>query len=126
MIRLSSFVQDQWTEGTGDTAVLVNPSTEEAVAETTTGGIDMAAALAHARTIGGPALRAMTFAQRGDLLKQMANALEILGGEILTVKLVLVALVPPWPDLVRSLDHCCYPRGPHDEPERIEASLTDL
>ncbi len=85
MIRLSSFVQDQWTEGTGDTAVLVNPSTEEAVAETTTGGIDMAAALAHARTIGGPALRAMTFAQRGDLLKQMANALHEHREELLTI-----------------------------------------
>ncbi len=63
VIRLSSYVQDQWNEGTGETAVLVNPSTEEAVAETTTNGIDMAAALHHARTVGGPALRALTFAQ---------------------------------------------------------------
>ena len=85
MIRLSSYVQDQWAEGTGDTAVLVNPSTEQPVAETTTGGIDMAAALAHARNIGGPALRAMTFAQRGELLKQMANALHEYREELLDI-----------------------------------------
>jgi oxepin-CoA hydrolase/3-oxo-5,6-dehydrosuberyl-CoA semialdehyde dehydrogenase len=85
VIRLSSYVQDQWAEGTGETAVLVNPSTEEAVAETTTNGIDMAAALAHARDVGGPALRAMTFAQRGELLKNMANALHEHREELLTV-----------------------------------------
>ena len=85
MIRLSSYVQDQWVEGTGEPAVLVNPSTEEAVAATTTAGIDMAAALDHARTVGGPALRAMTFAQRGDLLKKMANALHEYREELLEI-----------------------------------------
>ena len=38
MIRLSSYVQDQWVEGTGEQSVLVNPSTEEALAETSTSG----------------------------------------------------------------------------------------
>ena len=85
MIRLSSFVQDQWKEGTGDHAVLVNPSTEEPVAETSTEGIDMAAALAHARTVGGLPLRELTFAQRGDLLQKMANALHEHREELLTI-----------------------------------------
>mgnify|MGYP001287289931 CR=1 FL=1 len=85
MIRLSSFVQDQWKEGTGDHAVLVNPSTEEPVAETSTQGIDMSAALEHARTVGGPALREMTFAQRGELLQKMANALHEYREELLTI-----------------------------------------
>jgi len=85
MIRLSSYVQDQWVEGTGTPAVLVNPSTEEEVASTSTEGIDMAAALAHARDVGGPALRAMTFAQRGELLKQMANALHEYREELLEI-----------------------------------------
>ena len=60
MIRLSSYVQDQWNEGTGEPSVLVNPSTEEAVACCTTAGIDMEAVLEHARSVGGPALREMT------------------------------------------------------------------
>jgi len=85
MIRLSSYVQDQWVEGSGTPAVLVNPSTEEEVASTSTEGIDMAAALAHARDVGGPALRAMTFAQRGELLKQMANALHEYREELLDI-----------------------------------------
>jgi 3,4-dehydroadipyl-CoA semialdehyde dehydrogenase len=75
VIRLQSFVCDSWVSGTGDTAILVNPSTEAPVAETTTGGIDMAATLTHARTVGGPALRSMSFAERGDLLKRLAAAL---------------------------------------------------
>jgi len=85
MIRLSSYVQDQWVEGTGEHSVLVNPSTEEALAETSTAGIDMAAAITHARDVGGPALRAMTFAQRGELLKQMANALHEHREELLDI-----------------------------------------
>ncbi len=85
MIRLSSYVNDQWKEGTGDHAVLVNPSTEEPVAETSTSGIDMASVLEHARTVGGPALREMTFAQRGDLLQKMANALHDYREELLTI-----------------------------------------
>ena len=54
---------------------LFNPSTEEIIATTCTDGLDFDAAFAHARTIGGPALRAMTFAERGALLTQMAAVL---------------------------------------------------
>lgn len=85
MIRLSSYVQDQWVEGTGTPAVLVNPSTEEEVASTSTEGLDLAGALEHARTVGGPALRAMTFAERGELLGKMANALHEYREELLEI-----------------------------------------
>lgn len=71
--RLLSYVCDNWVEGEGDLAQLVNPTTEEVLAETTTGGIDFGAALAHARDVGGPALRDMTFAERGKLLQAMAS-----------------------------------------------------
>ncbi len=75
MIRLKSFVQDRWEAGSGKTALLVNPATEAVLAETTTEGVDMGAAMAHARDVGGPTLRAMSFAERGALLKEMARAL---------------------------------------------------
>lgn len=75
MLRLQSYLQDQWMPGEGSTTVLVNPATEEPMAETTTAGLDFAAALHHARTVGGPTLRAMTFAERGALLKAMSRAL---------------------------------------------------
>ena len=85
MIRLQSFVNDSWVDGTGETAILVNPSTEAAVAETTTGGIDMAAALSHARDVGGPALRALSFAERGEMLKKMAAVLHEHREELLDI-----------------------------------------
>jgi 3,4-dehydroadipyl-CoA semialdehyde dehydrogenase len=85
VIRLQSFVLDSWQSGDGAPAVLVNPSTEEALAETSTSGVDMAAALAHARDVGGPALRAMSFAERGDLLKRLAATLHEHREELLTI-----------------------------------------
>ena len=54
-------------------ATLVNPATEEALATASTEGLDFGAALAFARDRGGPALRALTFAQRGELLRAMSQ-----------------------------------------------------
>jgi 3,4-dehydroadipyl-CoA semialdehyde dehydrogenase len=85
MIRLQSFVNESWVEGSGKTAILVNPSTEAAVAETTTQGIDMAAALAHGRDVGGPALRALSFAQRGAMLKALAAVIHEHREELLDI-----------------------------------------
>ncbi|MCC7542617.1 MAG: aldehyde dehydrogenase, partial [Deltaproteobacteria bacterium] len=68
MKTLTSYVQGRWVSGQGKPAVLVNPSTEEPLAETSTDGIDWAAAVSHARDVGGPGLRAMTFAARGKML----------------------------------------------------------
>jgi 3,4-dehydroadipyl-CoA semialdehyde dehydrogenase len=71
---LRSYVQERWVEGQGALATLVNPATEEPLARTGTGGIDFGAALEHARS-SGPALREMTFAQRGELLRAWSKAL---------------------------------------------------
>lgn len=75
MIRLKSFLQDEFRDGEGEGATLFDPTTEEPVATTSTKGLDLAGALRHARTVGGPKLRAMTFAERGALLKAMSKAL---------------------------------------------------
>lgn len=75
MTRLQSYLCDTWQAGEGDGRTLVNPSTEAVVATTSTRGLDLGAAVHHARTVGGPALRAMTFAERGAMLKAMAKAL---------------------------------------------------
>ena len=83
MMRLKSYVLDQWHEGEGEPRALVNPSTEAVIAETTTEGIDFGAALAHARAVGGPTLRAMTFAERGELLMGMSKALHAHREELL-------------------------------------------
>lgn len=85
MVRLRSYLCDRWMEGEGSPRPLVNPSTEEVVAESTTDGIDFAAALAHARDVGGPALRSMSFAERGELLKSWSRALHAHREELLTL-----------------------------------------
>jgi len=76
MEMLRSFVGGRWVAGSGSSQTLLNPATEEPLAEASSEGIDFAAALAHARKTGGPALRALTFAERGALLKGIADAIQ--------------------------------------------------
>ena len=76
MIQLRSYLGGQWVAGSGSPQTLLNPATEEPLASAASGGLDLRGALEHARTRGGPALRALTFAGRGALLKAMADAMQ--------------------------------------------------
>jgi len=56
MTELASYLSGAWTCGSGGGAkgaALLNPSTEEVVATASTEGLDLGAALAHARDEGG-------------------------------------------------------------------------
>src|SRR5215203_6158288 len=75
MKTLKSYICGRWHEATSGFATLVNPSTEEEIARASSQGIDFGEVLAYAREKGGPALRAMTFAQRSGLLKEMSRVL---------------------------------------------------
>ena len=75
MKTLRSYIRGNWHEATSGLVPLVNPSTEETIARAGSAGIDFAAVLDYARETGGPALRAMTFAQRAMLLKDMSKVL---------------------------------------------------
>ncbi len=74
MTELESYLEGRWVRGEGPGATLVNPATEEPLARASTDGLDLAAALAWAREVGGPALRALTFRQRGELLRAASRA----------------------------------------------------
>src|ERR671919_262375 len=76
MLQLRSYVGSRWVAGTGAPQTLLNPTTEEPLAQASSEGIDLAGALEHARTRGGPALRALSFAERGALLKALAEAMQ--------------------------------------------------
>ena len=76
MLELASYVGARWVAGTGAALTLLNPTTEEPLARASSEGIDLDAALRHARSVGGPALRAMTFAERGAMLKVIAEAIQ--------------------------------------------------
>lgn len=87
LITLESFVCGTWKAGTGSAALLKNPSTEETIAQAASVGPELVAALAYARDVGGPALRAMTFAQRGALVKRMSMALHEAREELIEVSI---------------------------------------
>jgi len=88
MTTLRSYVCDRWVAGNGRPAVLVNPSTEEPVAEASSEGVDFGAALAHARDVGGARLRAMTFEERGAMLKGFGQALHAKRDELIELAMV--------------------------------------
>jgi len=75
MQALSSHLSGRWQSGSGKPATLFNPTTDAPLATCDTQGLDLGAALDFARTQGGPTLRAMTFAERGDLLAAMSKAI---------------------------------------------------
>jgi 3,4-dehydroadipyl-CoA semialdehyde dehydrogenase len=85
MTLLKSYLCGRWVEGSGAVASLLNPATEEPLAEVASEGLDRAGALAFARATGGPALRALTFAERGACLKAMADALQAHRDELLSL-----------------------------------------
>src|SRR5580704_12392628 len=86
MIELASYVCGGWVNGkSAKAATLVNPATEEVLATASSDGVDFGAALAFARDKGGPALRAMTFRQRGELLRAMSRAIHGKRDELLAL-----------------------------------------
>lgn len=72
---LPSYLGDAWVSGDGKLAELVNPATEEVLAGASSAGLDLGRALTHARDAGGPALRALSFRERGELLEKLSRAL---------------------------------------------------
>src|SRR5262245_64225640 len=76
MLQLRSYVSGRWVAGSGAPQTLLNPTTEEPLAQLSSEGVDLKAALHYARTTGGPALRAMSFAERGAALKAIADAIQ--------------------------------------------------
>ncbi len=75
MRTLENYVCGAWKRGEGTLRKLHNPTTGEQCAETGTGGVDMKAVMDHARHVGGPALREMTFSARAALLMNASKAI---------------------------------------------------
>ena len=69
---LESYVAGRWFAAADDGAPVADAVTGETVARVSSTGLDVPAMLDHARTVGGPALRELTFHQRAGLLKQLA------------------------------------------------------
>lgn len=72
MDKLGNYVAGNWVTGNDDGQVLYNAVTGEPIAIATTRGIDFKDMLDYGRNVGNPALRKMTFHQRGNMLKALA------------------------------------------------------
>jgi oxepin-CoA hydrolase/3-oxo-5,6-dehydrosuberyl-CoA semialdehyde dehydrogenase len=74
-MTVQSYALGHWLDGTGTGVPLYHAVTGAEVAVASSEGLDFKAMLAYGRTVGGPALRAMTFHQRARILKALAQHL---------------------------------------------------
>ena len=88
MKTLTSFLSGTWVAGHGQAALLYNATTEEPIAEASTVGLDLGGALRFARQVGGPALRRLSFAERGVILKRLADAIVAHRDELLLLGMI--------------------------------------
>jgi oxepin-CoA hydrolase/3-oxo-5,6-dehydrosuberyl-CoA semialdehyde dehydrogenase len=72
---LRSYVAGGWQAPSDEGRPLFDAVTGDEVARISSAGIDMVGVLDHGRTVGGPALRELTFHQRAGLLKALAGHL---------------------------------------------------
>src|SRR3546814_13554154 len=73
-LKLLNYTADRWVAGDGGLADVHSAITGDVIATTGSGGIDFKAMLAHARTVGGPALRKMTLHQLSWMLNVLSQA----------------------------------------------------
>jgi len=78
---LQSYVQGRWFTAADAGAPLHSAVTGEEVARISSAGVDVAAMLDYARSVGGPALRELTFHERASQLKALGKLLMAAKGE---------------------------------------------
>ena len=84
---LRSFVAGNWFAPQQAEAQLIDPCSEEVLGGVSSRGVDFAAALRFARERGGPALRGLSFARRGELLAAMSKAIHAGRDELIELSL---------------------------------------
>ncbi|MBL0180904.1 MAG: phenylacetic acid degradation bifunctional protein PaaZ [Chitinophagaceae bacterium] len=71
-MKLENYITGKWITGDGEGQKLYNAVTGDEIAAATTGGLDFKKILEYGREVGNPALRKMTFHERGNMLKALA------------------------------------------------------
>ncbi len=73
--QLESYAAGRWFTADDEGRPLLDAATGDEVARISSAGLDLGEMVAHAKRVGGPALRALTFHERAGLLKAMAKDL---------------------------------------------------
>ena len=87
MRTLTSHLLGAWQPAGAPSATLVNPATEEPLANVSRAS-DLGKAVAYGREVGGPALRALSFKARGELLSGLSKVLYAHREELLDLAMV--------------------------------------
>jgi oxepin-CoA hydrolase/3-oxo-5,6-dehydrosuberyl-CoA semialdehyde dehydrogenase len=74
-LKLLNYERDQWIGGDGDLAEISSAIDGAPVALTGSSGLDFGGMLRHAREVGGPALRKLTFHDRARMIKALGLAI---------------------------------------------------
>ena len=72
MNKLENYICGKWISGEGEGQILFNAVNGTPIVSASTAGIDFEGAMVYARKKGGPALRKMTFHERGRMLRALA------------------------------------------------------
>lgn len=72
---LESYAGGSWFRASDEGKPLLDATTGEEVARISATGLDLAAMVDHARAVGGPAIRVLTFHERAGILKAVAKHL---------------------------------------------------
>src|SRR5215208_3013245 len=72
---LESYAAGRWFRADTEGEPLLDAATGEEVARISSRGVNLAAMVEHARIVGGPAIRTLTFHERAALLKALAKHL---------------------------------------------------
>ena len=81
MKQYENYVLGNWIKGDGEGTPLFNAITGEEIGRASSKGLDFSQMMNYARKTGGPALRKMTFQQRGLMLKKLALHLHSIKGK---------------------------------------------
>lgn len=73
--QLLNYERDRWIAGDGNLSEIRSAIDGAPVATTGSGGVDFDAMLRHAREVGGPALRKLTFHERARMIKALGLAI---------------------------------------------------
>ena len=72
MAKLGNYITGRWIEGDAEGQPLYDATTGNLIAHASTKGLDFSVILEYARSTGNPALRRMTFPERGRMLRALA------------------------------------------------------
>ena len=100
MKTIENYALGSWIQGNGQGIPLYNAINGDQIGTASSKGLDFSEMMNYARKVGGPALRKMTFQERGLMLKKMALHLHSIKGKFYPISFLTGATkVDSWIDI---------------------------